>query len=219
MIEALKGIFTSKKVLTAIIAALVGVGARYGLELDPEVVGIIVSAFVVAIFGQGLADHGKEAARISAQATLAAPPPPAPTTNVVNQVVEKSNQLTMVFLLVAVPMLVAHSGCGAARAGAGAGAGSFADCMAGDVKNAVGELIPAMSSALRTTIAGTGSVDRQQFRSIASPLKSTVNRCALKAAIDGMIEAVRQGDAQAAPPALDADALRAALDEQGWGLR
>lgn len=70
MNESLKGLFTSKKFIAAVVAVLVAIGTRYGLNLDPETVGVIIAPIVAYIVGQGMADRGKEAAAINATATV-----------------------------------------------------------------------------------------------------------------------------------------------------
>jgi len=209
VVKALGGVFSSKKMLAAIISGVVAVAARYGFDLDPELVGLVVAAFVAAIFGQGLADHGKEAARINAESRA-------------GEVKSAANQTSQLSLLLVVFFAAAApaSGCGAVRSGAGAASASYIDCMTPDLKTAYGELLPAMSEALKTTLSGSGSLDRERFKSIASPLKAPAARCAMKAAVDGLIAAVKQGDVSAAPPAVDVGALSAAMEETravDWG--
>jgi hypothetical protein len=70
MNESLKGLLTSKKFIAAIVAVIVAIGARYGLQLDPPTVGVIVSPIIAYIVGQGMADRGKEAAAINATASI-----------------------------------------------------------------------------------------------------------------------------------------------------
>jgi hypothetical protein len=84
MKEVITGLLSSKKVLTGVIASvtsfLVLTAAKHGYALTEEqamflVKGILAVAAAV-IAGQGLADFGKEKAKI--EATLVAPEPAAP---------------------------------------------------------------------------------------------------------------------------------------------
>lgn len=95
MKEALAKLFSSAKVWTAILGMLATAGAsllaRYGLELSTEAIqqiAITVAGFFGILLGaQGLADHGKAAAQLTAQSAteiaVAAPPQAANQTVVV----------------------------------------------------------------------------------------------------------------------------------------
>lgn len=66
--EAAKGLMGSKKFQAAAISAVVwGVG-KLGLHLSAEEVGPLVAPFWVYIAGQAVADHGKSAAEVNADA-------------------------------------------------------------------------------------------------------------------------------------------------------
>jgi hypothetical protein len=52
----------SKKFIAALVALLVALGAKAGLKLDTDLVMMLVSPLWLYILGQGIADHGKEAA-------------------------------------------------------------------------------------------------------------------------------------------------------------
>lgn len=69
MMTTLADLFRSKKFLVAIIAIAAGVAARYGFALDQAAVMEIVTPLWAFIVGQGIADHGKEAAKIDAAAS------------------------------------------------------------------------------------------------------------------------------------------------------
>lgn len=64
MMKALTELLSSKKFLTAIAGALAGGLLRLGFEVPIEDVMAILSPLVAAIVGQGIADHGKEKAKI-----------------------------------------------------------------------------------------------------------------------------------------------------------
>jgi len=78
MKQAIIDLLSSKKFITAIVALLVAAGARYGLDLDPEICATILGLFAVLIGAQGAADNGKEAAKVHA-GTMAAEPQPMPS--------------------------------------------------------------------------------------------------------------------------------------------
>jgi hypothetical protein len=66
--QAIVDLLSSKKFITGLVGVAVSLGAKYGLNLDPELCASILGLFAVVIAGQGLADHGKEAAAIAANA-------------------------------------------------------------------------------------------------------------------------------------------------------
>jgi hypothetical protein len=77
MFEAVRGLLGSKKFLMFLVtAAIVTIGHKIGL--DSEAVAELTAIGTAAILGQGIADHGKEAAKINA----ANPQPPASITAV-----------------------------------------------------------------------------------------------------------------------------------------
>lgn len=64
-----KALLSSKKFIAALIAALVWLGGKVGLHVDSETMAGIVGPIVAYVLGQGIADHGKEAAQIAADAS------------------------------------------------------------------------------------------------------------------------------------------------------
>lgn len=54
-----------------ILGMVTAIGAKYGFKVDPEIYWSIVGLFGLLIGAQGLTDHGKEAAKISANANAA----------------------------------------------------------------------------------------------------------------------------------------------------
>lgn len=69
MKAVLSDLLSSKKALVAILGLLIGFGSKYvpGLEhLDTNELAVLLSPVVAYILGQGLADVGKESAKIEA---------------------------------------------------------------------------------------------------------------------------------------------------------
>ena len=79
MKDAIIRLLSSMKFWTAVLGLLTAIGAKAGFNVDPEVYWAIVGVVTVLILGQGLTDHGKEAAKITAAAAT-------PTTVVGNDV-------------------------------------------------------------------------------------------------------------------------------------
>lgn len=64
----IKDLFSSKKYLMMLTGVLVMLGAKFGLQLDNELIAALLAVIAVTIGAQGVADQGKEAARITAAA-------------------------------------------------------------------------------------------------------------------------------------------------------
>jgi hypothetical protein len=62
----IKALLSSKKFVAALIAALVWLGGKVGLHVDTETMAGIVGPIVAYVLGQGIADMGKETAKIAA---------------------------------------------------------------------------------------------------------------------------------------------------------
>ena len=67
MKQAFKDMFASKKFLVAITAVLVSVGAKVGLNVGNDVLQPVVVLVASYIVGQGIADAGKEKAKIEGE--------------------------------------------------------------------------------------------------------------------------------------------------------
>jgi uncharacterized membrane protein (DUF441 family) len=68
--DLLKNLLSGKKFAAMIIGMVIAIGGKYGLKFDPDLVQEIVGLVIAFIVGQGIADHGKEAAKITAVAAL-----------------------------------------------------------------------------------------------------------------------------------------------------
>lgn len=73
MWNTIKGVagalFKSKKFVGMIVGMIVALAAKVGLEVDDETVTKLVMLAASYVLGQGIADHGKEAALISGGAS------------------------------------------------------------------------------------------------------------------------------------------------------
>lgn len=66
MWQTVKEILKSKKALVALVAAVVWLAGKFGAHLDSETLLGAVTPLWAYVLGQGIADHGKEAAKIEA---------------------------------------------------------------------------------------------------------------------------------------------------------
>ncbi len=68
LLSTLKALLSSKKFVAALIAALVWIAGKVGLDVDTTTMAGIVGPISAYVLGQGIADSGKEAAQITADA-------------------------------------------------------------------------------------------------------------------------------------------------------
>ncbi|HEU02560.1 hypothetical protein LCGC14_0678320 [marine sediment metagenome] len=66
MWKAIRGILSSKKAVVAAVSAAVWIAGRFGLELDVAELLPVVAPLWAYVIGQGVADAGKERAKVEA---------------------------------------------------------------------------------------------------------------------------------------------------------
>lgn len=66
MWDTIKEILKSKKAIVAIVAAIVWIAGRFGLQLDQVELAGAVGPLWLYVLSQAFADHGKEAAKAKA---------------------------------------------------------------------------------------------------------------------------------------------------------
>lgn len=64
MWNVIKGLIGSKKFLVTISGLIVTLLAKYKFNVDPEMIKYFVGLVISYVVGQGIADSGKEAAKI-----------------------------------------------------------------------------------------------------------------------------------------------------------
>jgi len=69
MWSAIKGLLASKKALAAAAGVIVTLVGKLGIQLDTDALVVLISPIVAFCIGQGIADNGKEAAKVSAATT------------------------------------------------------------------------------------------------------------------------------------------------------
>lgn len=65
-------LFTSKKALATIAGVLLALTNRIGLHIDPDQLNLALGLIGAYVLGQGIADHGKAAAEVNANALVTA---------------------------------------------------------------------------------------------------------------------------------------------------
>lgn len=71
-----KDLLSSKKFIVMLAALIVASASKAGLDLNEELVNQILAMAAAYVVGQGIADHGKEAAKVSAASSEAGKPAP-----------------------------------------------------------------------------------------------------------------------------------------------
>lgn len=66
----MKELLTSKKFIVMVCGLILAIAAKYGLNLDPDMIYQIVFIIAAYLGGQGLADFGKAAAQIKSDAPI-----------------------------------------------------------------------------------------------------------------------------------------------------
>lgn len=225
MLAALRTLFSSKKFQTFIIGLMLTAGARFGLQLDGETCAAILGLVGILIGAQGLQDHGKEAAKITAEA-------PSSPTNVQNTTVVEaapsggSSAAVALVLFVALGAMLAvlsSSACGG-RLGDAAGGAShgFVDCMKPEPQKMLGELRPVFQDVIRNATGGDGKVDRDALRAAGMSLASDATRCAFSSVIAEVLRphSIDPNAPQSAALEVDQAQLRAEYDairDDFWG--
>lgn len=82
ILNMLKQLLTSKKFVAMIAGLIVTLLAKLKFNVDPTTIAELVAMIVAFILGQGVADSGKEAAKINAVSAGANAPVPGATTAV-----------------------------------------------------------------------------------------------------------------------------------------
>ncbi len=182
MLAILKALFSSKKFLVMLAGIILAVANKLGLDLDPELVNQILALVGVYIVGQGIADRGKEAAKLANGPAIA-----------------------LALILVATSTAGLSSGCAAFKSSARGAAASFVDCLAPNTKALAGELQGTVSDVIRNATDNTGKVDWSSVRGSVRSYKSDAPLCAFQAAVRGMLLAARAPKDPEAPQSAGLD--------------
>lgn len=166
MMNALRNMFSSKKFLTALVALLVSAGAKFGLQLDNELVMSIVALFAVVIGAQGATDVGKETARI---------------TNPPKQ--EGFSRIWVMAILALLGAVWLNVGCGATAKRLG---GVVIDCTTSNSTTLTREFGPTVDALLRAATQPDGRMDWSIIKEAAKSFGLDTGACVLANAIAGI---------------------------------
>lgn len=162
--NALRTLFSSKKFLTALVALLVSAGAKFGLQLDNELVMSIVGLFAIVIGAQGAADVGKEKAKIDSQRGL--------------------SRLWVIAILALLGSVWLNIGCGATAKRLAKQAGKLViDCTAENSTTLSREFGPTVDALLRVATLPDGRMDWSIIKEAAKSFGLDTGGCVLANAI------------------------------------
>ncbi len=168
MKQALTDLFSSKKFLTALVALIVTVGAKYGLKLDDQFVLGILGLFAVLLGAQGAADHGKEAAQINADARTP----------------EKGSAVSIVMLALAIAGFVFVASCGILSSSTAKGFGKdVVDCTTSSAKSTINQFGPVVASYLAHSVDGGGRIDWSSIKADTKSFGADVGGCVLASVV------------------------------------
>lgn len=66
----MRELLTSKKFVMAVVATIVAAAGKLGLELPTDTVALLMTPLLTYVAAQGLADYGKNAAKVDAVAKV-----------------------------------------------------------------------------------------------------------------------------------------------------
>lgn len=171
---ALRTLFSSKKFLTALVALLMSAGAKFGLQLDNELVMSIVGLFAIVIGAQGAADVGKETAKIH---------------------VDSQKGFSHLWIMAIIALLGAvwlNLGCGATAKRLG---GVVIDCTTENSTTLTREFGPTVDALLRAATQPDGRMDWSIIKSAAKSFGLDTGACVLANAIAGITSQQTSGSA------------------------
>lgn len=168
---ALRTLFSSKKFLTALVALLVSAGAKFGLQLDNELVMAIVGLFAIVIGAQGAADVGKETAKIHTDAANGSPQQ------------KGFSRLWVMALLALAGAVWLNVGCGATTKRL---KGVVIDCTTENSTTLTREFGPTVDALLRAATQPDGRMDWSIIRAAAKSFGLDTGACVLANAIAGI---------------------------------
>ena len=189
MREALLELLQSKKFLMALLGMLAGLLARFGWQMDPAETIMWLSPLMSAIVGQGIADHGKAAAQISADnwkpmpKVIADEPgqpvkPPESGRAVLDLLIALG-----VVLAVAMSIGVMSSGCSWLKGEAKKTGQAIIDCTKAESAKAVKELGPVVDVVLAQVVDSSGRVNFSQLSDLAKGWGTDIGGCVLADAV------------------------------------
>ena len=215
----LKDLFSSKKFLVMLAGIVVMIADKIGLNLDPDLVNKMLGLMGAYIIGQGIADHGKEKAKVEA---AAASPTVSTTVENVGTSDEKktvttieaaaSKAATLLVLLFAGVTLISTSSCGWLKSEGAATGKAAVSCLTSTAKSQITQYGPVVEKIVIDSIdSATRQVDWAPVTSLTKNFAMNSGMCVLADVVGRIIapKAAGSGAPQTAPIDVDADSVLA----------
>jgi hypothetical protein len=198
MKTALLRLFSSMKFWTLLLGLGTSLGAKYGLNVDPETYWSMVGLFGLLLGVQGLNDHGKAKAEIETRSIQSG-----------------SARLDLLAWLVlpAIAGVLFATACTALKSEAKHATSDVVDCMKPQLADRSHELGSVLETSVLSLITDQGHVDKAGFKALTRELKSDAAGCAIAAVVSRLSKPRDQGAPFASPLTVDAGELQAAWAE------
>lgn len=184
MKTALLRLLSSMKFWTLLLGIVTSLGAKYGLEVDPEVYWSIVGLFGLLIGAQGLNDHGKAKAEIE--------------TRSIQSGFFRLDLLVIVFAGGSLTLVA----CSWLKSETKHVAADVVDCTTDQALAVAKEYAPSVELAVRSQLSDVGKLDHVSFTELAKSFGTDAGRCVLARVVARLL--VPSGnDSQSTPLAVD----------------
>lgn len=183
MKPVLTELITSKKFIATIVAIVVCVGGKIGLDLDPELLSQIFTALLVYVGAQGIADMGKSAAQAKAVSDNA-----STSTDLQAALKRMATRIptSLIAVVGAVALLQASCAPGPSvgKPTLTTSLGAFLDCESVHLDDdAVADVRAFADDKVKEWSAGGARPSSAEVRELLSRLHSDLGRCAIAGAV------------------------------------
>lgn len=223
----LKDMFSSKKFLVMLAGIIVMAADKLGLNLDPDFVNKLLGLMAMYILGQGIADHGKEKAKVEAAAASptvsttvenAGTPEEKKTVTTVEAAASKAASLIVLFLVGAVA--IGSSGCGWLKSESASAGKAAVSCLSSTAKSQITQYGPVVEKVVVDSIdSSTRQVDWAPVKSLTKNFAMNAGMCVLADVVGRLMapKAAGSGAPQTAPVDVDTATLLAGFRDVAGG--
>lgn len=236
----MRQLFSSKKFIVMIAAIVVAIAGKLGLNLDPDLVQQIVYLAMAYIVGQGIADHGKEAAKVEAASAVPVTTttietsstqddglPPTTLTRTTETTIKPAQAgFADMALMLAISMILCivmvMEGCHLAKHEASVAKDAAVDCLASRAQALTKEFGPAVKSVMLDAFdPSTREINWSPIKSITGSFAKDSGMCVLANTVADMLDPppATEGAPLSAPVDMDPRSLRSGFAEITGGTR
>ena len=220
-------LLTSKKGAMMIASITAYVIARIGFDVEADQILPVLGMIAAWLVGQGLADHGKSAAKINAVSALAGQDSLSFLAHkdgdeARRTALDKATQIAKSVAPVLVfGLAIQGAGCATVKRSAAVGVSTYLDCTTPGLRDIASDGWDVTRAALPNWIDGSGQVDTAQLKAQWQTVKSDAGKCFISGGIAALLSLVDgpKGDApQSAAVVVDSGALRKAFSSASGGM-